>query len=318
MTAEIQTTSPAELLHQPQAQAMETIKSIVLDAVNSPRTRREYNRALTDFLVWHRDTGQTGLQKAMINAHFSALTTRGVTPSSIRVRLSAIRKLMYEAADNGMIEQSAAQAMARVKGPQLRGRKTGQWLTLAQAQDLVNAPDLATLKGLRDRAMIAILLGAGLRREELTRLTVDQVQQREARWILANVLGKRNKYRTVPIAPWVKLCIDAWTSAAGIVDGPLFRPMRKGDNLQDGGMNSQAVWTVVSAYSHVAPHDLRRTFAKLAYNAGVPVEQISLSLGHDSIETTMVYIGLEMDYQHAPSDGIKICLASLTPGRQAA
>jgi site-specific recombinase XerD len=74
-------------------------------------------------------------------------------------------------------------------------------------------------------------------------------------------------------------------------------------------MSAQAIWDVVKEYSPVpklAPHDLRRTFAKLAHTAGAPVEQIQQSLGHASIATTERYLGVELNLKVAPSDLIQL------------
>ena len=139
------------------------------------------------------------------------------------------------------------------------------------------ATDADTLKGLRDRAILSVMIGCGLRREEVTQLTTEHLQQREGRWVILNLEGKHSRVRTVPLAAWVKTIIDNWTNAASIGSGTLFLPMRKGGKLQDGPMTSQAIWKVVEQYAPVenlAPHDLRRTFAKFAHRAGVPIEQI--------------------------------------------
>ena len=74
-------------------------------------------------------------------------------------------------------------------------------------------------------------------------------------------------------------------------------------------MTAQAIWNVVQRYSPVdnlAPHDLRRTFAKLAHKGGCPIEQIQLSLGHASIQTTERYLGVEQNLQNSPSDYIRL------------
>ena len=119
--------------------------------------------------------------------------------------------------------------------------------------------------------------------------------------------GKRNKVRSVPTPSWAKVAIDAWSDAAQITDGPLFRPLRRGGHLQTGQMSTQAIWDVVKCYAEqidvqVSPHDLRRTFAKLAHKGGAGIEQIQLSLGHASIQTTERYIGVDQDLHSAPCD----------------
>ena len=101
-----------------------------------------------------------------------ALEARGLGTVSINVRITGVRKLAVEAADNGLLAPELASGIARVKGVASKGIRLGNWLTVRQAQTLLNAPDATTTKGLRDRAILAVLLGCGLRRSEVAALTV--------------------------------------------------------------------------------------------------------------------------------------------------
>lgn len=292
---------------------IQPIIDLVTDAVTSPHTKRAYSRALTDFITWHSTTGQQGLSKATVAAHVSALRDAGTSASSINQRLTAIRKLALEAADNGLIDQATAQAIGRVEGVRKEGKRLGNWLTKEQAQALLELPNVSTLKGLRDRAILAILLGCGLRREECAGLTLAHIQQREGRWVIVDLIGKRNKTRSVPMPSWAKYAVDAYAVAAGIVEGPLFLAMRRGDTLRHAPMSAQAIFDVVRYYASqlgvaVRPHDLRRTFAKLAHKGAAPVEQIQLSLGHSSLQTTERYIGVQQDLHSAPCDALGLKL----------
>src|SRR5450759_5084602 len=153
------------------------------------------------------------------------LKARGLGAVSINVRITAVRKLAVEAADNGLLAPELAAGITRVKGVASKGVRLGNWLSIRQAQALLNTPDTATTKGLRDRAILAVLLGCGLRRSEVAALTVPHVQQRDGRWCIIDLVGKHGRVRTVPMPTWVKVAIDAWTSAAGIADGYVFRPV---------------------------------------------------------------------------------------------
>lgn len=292
---------------------IQPIINLVCNAVTSDHTRRAYSRALTEFVAWHSSTGQQGFSKATVQAHVTALRAAGVSASSINQRLTAIRKLAGELADNGVIDHSAAQAISRAEGVRVEGKRLGNWLTKEQAQQLLGLPNVATVKGLRDRAILAVLLGCGLRREECTGLSVGNIQQREGRWVIVDLVGKRSKTRSVPMPSWCKYAIDAYLLAAGIADGVLFRSVRRGDHITAQGMTAQAVFDVVKDYAaligvDVRPHDLRRTFAKLAHKGNAPIEQIQLSLGHSSVQTTERYIGVQQDLSSAPCDalGLKI------------
>jgi site-specific recombinase XerD len=292
---------------------IQPVIDLVCNAVTSAHTKRAYSRALIDFMAWHGATGQSAFNKATVQAHVTALRDAGVSASSINQRLTAIRKLAQELAYNGVIDHSAAQAVSRVEGVRKEGKRLGNWLTQEQAQRLLTLPELSNVKGLRDRAILAVLLGCGLRREECAALTVEHIQQREARWVIVDLVGKRSKTRSVPMPSWAKYAIDSYLLAAAIVDGPLFRSVRRGGHIQADGMTAQAIFDVVKLYAavigvDVRPHDLRRTFAKLAHKGNSRIEQIQLSLGHSSVQTTERYIGVQQDLTSAPCDALGLRL----------
>src|SRR5579864_1159284 len=191
------------------------LKALVLDSVSSPITRRVYNMALNEFIAWYQEAPRPGFSKATVSAWRASLEARRLGSSSIIIRMSAIRKLAAEAADNGLLDPELAAGVSRVKSVKSVGIRVGNWLTLRQAQALVNTPDIATVKGLHDRAILAVLLGCGLRRSEVAALTFSHVQQRDGRWCIVEMRGKHGRVRTVPVPTWVKVAIDAWTSAAG-------------------------------------------------------------------------------------------------------
>jgi site-specific recombinase XerD len=278
-----------------------------------------YRTAIEEFYRWHIAAGEPRINKATINnykAHLRSTinprTGKPLANSSINLKLAAVRKLVSEAADNGLLDEQTAAAIKRVKGVSTEGVRAGNWLTRTQAQALLNAPDAVTKKGLRDRAILAVLLGCALRREEVANLTVEHIQQREGRWVIVDLVGKREKVRSVPMPSWVKVAIDDWTAAAGITSGSLWRGMRRGDHIihDTPGMSSQAIWRVVNTYAgplghdNLAPHDLRRTAAKLMLAGGAKLEQISITLGHSSLEVTKKYLGVDLDLQNAATDRI--------------
>ncbi len=94
----------------------------------------------------------------------------------------------------------------------------------------------------RDYAALAILLGCGLRRAEVTALRVEDVQQREEHWIVADLVGKGRHIRSVPVPDWVKKGIDEWTRAAGIQAGPVLRPINKGKKIGESGFSPKMIW----------------------------------------------------------------------------
>jgi len=308
MTNELATRNGVEI---DRSTTMAVVVNMVLDSLHSESTRRAYSRALNDFTTWAAENAD-GFNRRTVNAYVSHLRSTGASASSVNQRLSAIRKLASEAAENGLVDFQTAASIQRIKGVAQRGTRAGNWLTLEQAQAMLRRPDTSTLVGLRDRAILAVALGCGLRRKELATLTIEHIQQREGRWAIVDIVGKRNKVRTIPMPSWVKHAVDCWTVAAGITDGHVFRPIRKGDNLDRGAkeMTAQSVYVAICRYAPdgIAPHDLRRTFAKLAKLYGGAIEQISIVMGHDSTVTTQKYFGLEIDYHNSPGDAIPLSL----------
>jgi len=154
-------------------------------------------------------------------------------------------------------------------------------------------------------------VGCGLRRQELAGLRIEDVQQRDGRWCVVDLAGKGNRVRTVPMPPWTKAAIDDWLAAAHFPSGLVLGAVNKGDRITGQGMSAQSIYEVVDRYGKklgatLAPHDVRRTFAKLAHKGRAPLEQIQLSLGHASIQTTERYLGVAQDLQDAPCDHLGI------------
>jgi site-specific recombinase XerC len=283
------------------------ITSLLLDGISSRPTRRAYSQALDEFLIWFRDDPQRGFCKATVQRYRTELEAKGLAPSSINVRLSAIRRLALEAADNGLLAPEIAAGIARAKGAKRAGVRLGHWLTADQARQLLALPDLTTIKGLRDSAVLALLLGAGLRRAELASLNSEHIQLRQGRWLIVDLNGKHGRIRSVPIPMWARDAVGRWLEAAGISAGAMFRSVSRHGQVALRRLSSQAVFGIVKQHGDqlqldVRPHDLRRSFARLAHLGHSPIEQIQLSLGHASVVTTELYLGIKQSLQDAPCD----------------
>lgn len=295
---------------------LDRIAAIVLNGVRSDASRRAYRHAVADFFAWHAGKGRTGLNKAVVQEYRAELEKRGLAPSSINLRLSVVRKLAAEAADNGLLAPELAAGILRVKGARGSGVRTGYWLTRDQAEALICRPDQATNKGKRDRAILALLIGCGLRRRELALLRFEDIEQRDGRWVVADLIGKGQRIRTVPMPAWAKKAVDEWAAAAGLSSGFVIRPVNKADRVTGDRMTAQAVFNIVRGYGidlrlKIAPHDLRRTFAKLAHKGHAALEQIQLTLGHSSISTTERYLGVRQNLADAPCDHLGLNIAEL-------
>ena len=231
--------------------AAELAIQTVLDSLDSLHSRRAYERHLREFIAWHRASEHVAINKAIVQRYVAHMREAGRSPATINQKLSAIRKLAIEAADNGALNGQIANGIKAVKGVRREGTRTGNWLTKQQAQKLLNAPDSDTLKGLRDRAIFAVLIGCGLRRAEAVNLTLNHIQQRDGRWVLLDLIGKRNKVRSVPMPNWAKQAIDEYVSAADLTGRVVFRSVNRGGHMtrERMRMTEQAIYNVVIEYA---------------------------------------------------------------------
>jgi integrase len=285
---------------------LQPVINLVLDALTSVNSKVAYEKALVDFYVWHITQGRPGLNKATVQRYKTVLQESKLSPATVNLRLCAIRKLAAEAMENGLLDPALANGVARVRGVKRQGVRAGNWLTRDQAQELLNTPNITRLKGLRDRAILAVMIGGGLRRSEVTDLTFEHIQERDGRWVIVDLVGKGNRVRSVPIPSWCKAAINVWAEAS-CTTGRVFRPIHKGGYIIGDRMTPQGIQNLVKEYAgacgfKLAAHDLRRTFAKLSYKGGAGIDQIQLSLGHASIVTTEKYLGVTQDLTDAPCD----------------
>ena len=143
-------------------------------------------------------------------------------------------------------------------------------------------------------------------------LKLHHLQQRDEHWAIVDLVGKGGHVRTVPVPDWVRTELDDWLAAAAIDRGKLFRRANKVGRTWGDGMTVKAVWHIVKesakriGVAKLAPHDLRRTCARLCHASGGELEQIQFLLGHVSVQTTERYLGTKQDLVHAPNDGIKL------------
>ena len=195
----------------------------VLVSLRSPESQRSYRRSIDDFVSWYCSEPRFAFNKTVVTRFRIHLENRSLAAGTINVRLAAVRRLAYEAADSGLLSPDLAAGIRRVRGAKRLGIRLGNWLTANEARALWQLPSCCTLKGKRDRAILAVLLGCGLRRRELIDLTFDHLQRREEHWAIVDLIGKGGHIRTVPMPDWVKQTVDAWTAAAQITVGRLFR-----------------------------------------------------------------------------------------------
>jgi len=291
---------------------LEHARAAVLNSLSSTESQRGYRHAIDEFVDWYCSEPRLAFNRIVVLRYRSHLESRRLAPATINLRLGAVRRLAYEAADCGLLSSDLVAGIRRVKGLKKNGVRMGNWLTDEQARSLWQSPDNARMKGKRDRALLALLLACGLRRHEAASLRVEDLQQREDHWAIVDLVGKAGHIRTVPMPDWVHVELLAWLSSASIHRGKIFRRVSRTGRVLGDGISEKAIWHVVrSSASQVgvpalAPHDLRRTCARLCRNAGGELDQIQLLLGHVSIQTTEQYLGSRQRIRSAVNDRIGI------------
>ncbi len=223
---------------------------------------------------------------------------------SVRFQASmAVRKLAHEGRIAGYITHDQERDIRDYVVGSAPQTRMGHWLSLEGVQRLISLPNRRILIGARDLAMFALVLGCGLRRAEAVAVTWEQYSFVEGRALLVDIVGKREKIRTVPVPKWAMDALDHWRdmltlrlNPLGIeVEGPILRQaMPKREPTEPLG--AHAIGTIVAMYAKMldfrfSPHDLRRTLAQLMRKAGAPIEQIQFTLGHSGVQTTERYLG---------------------------
>ncbi len=183
-----------------------------------------------------------------------------------------------------------------------------------QVGALIQAPGIANLRGLRDTALITLMVCTGIRAAEAAALRVDDLRQRLGGELSLRVReGKGAKQRLIPYGPlnWCLMYVDAWLGSARINGGFVFRGIRRGGKtVRPTGIGAWTVNDIMNCYAIsidgalrvVKPHDLRRTYARNAYDYGMDLERIRQNLGHTSLQTTQTYIGeLDGRDRHPPN-----------------
>jgi site-specific recombinase XerC len=200
---------------------LEHSKAAVLNTLASRHSRRSYQSAIDRFIAWYCSEPRLTFNRSVVVSYRSSLERLSLSAATINLQLSAIRRLADESAESGWLSPELAIGIRRVKGVKRLGRKMGNWLTRNQAQELVSSASDNSLRGWRDGAMPGLLLGCGLRRSEVVGLNLDQVQSMEG-WVIANLVGKGGRLRTVPMPSWCKELVDTWLRHSGVSDGKVF------------------------------------------------------------------------------------------------
>ena len=283
-------------------------KTAVLNSLGSPASRRVYEYAIDQFIAWYCSEPRLAFNRIVVVRYRMYLESRHLAANTINQQLAAVRRLAHEAADTGLLSPELAAGISRVKGVKQLGFRAGNWLSAEQSSEVLQHACGDSMRAKRDYAMLAMLFGCGFRRSELVGLELDEIQMRQGHWAVVDLVGKGGHIRTVPIPNWVKAALDQWTRAANVTEGKVFRAVARMGKVWGRGISQNVVWYVVktccerAGLEHIAPHDLRRTCAKLCHDRGGELEQIQFLLGHASVQTTERYLGCKQNLGHPVND----------------
>ena len=272
--------------------------------INNEKTQRAYQNDITEFSHY------VGIEKPdelrlITRAHVIAwrkdLEERQLAFSTIRRKLSALSSLFDYLCDRNAVLSNPVNGVKRPAANNNEGSTPA--LSDEQARLLLNAPPSDTLKGKRDRAILATLLYHGLRREELVNLKVKDIQSREG-VMHFKIRGKRDKVRFIPIHPAVIRLIDAYLVDAGHhneLKTPLFRPVKNNSTGElNKPLNPNSVYrSIVKKYADeiglssdvvgLCVHSMRATAATNALLHEADISKVKDWLGHANISTTQLY-----------------------------
>jgi integrase len=238
--------TPKSILKLPD---LEQSKSAVLNSLPSVSSQRSYDHAIRQFIDWYCSEPRLAFNRIVVTRYRIFLEQAHYASSTINLRRAAVRRLGYEAGDSGLLSPDLAAGIRRVKGAKKHGTRVGNWLTAEQGRALLSSFDRAALRGKRDYAMVAVLLGCGLRRAELAAAQVADLQQREEHWVFADLIGKGGHVRTVPIPDWVAEAVALWLREAGLTGGAVFRAINKAGRIAPHGFSPKVIWGVVKQAS---------------------------------------------------------------------
>jgi integrase/recombinase XerD len=269
--------------------------------IANPQTRRAYQSDLTEFMTFTGivDPDQfRSVRRAHLLAWRRDLEQRALSSATIRRKLAALSSLFEYLCETNAVESNPVKGVKRPKVDSAEGKTPA--IGDHQARALLAIPDITTLRGLRDRAILSTLLYHGLRRAELCRLTTGDLQQRRGVMYL-QVHGKGAKIRYVPLHPGTAEQIELYLLAAGHdtdKTGALFRAIK--NNVHGNtraSVTPDGVYKMLMGYAGelkfeiagFGPHALRATAATNALDHGADIAKVQEWLGHANIATTRIY-----------------------------
>lgn len=256
----------------------------------------------------------------LLDAFSAWRETEGDGRNAVTTRIAAVRSFLSVALRDGVLTVEQAQSM-RLRPYRSRQKRceqpVGRRLLPAEVRALRKTLDPATNKGTRDRALLDVMLYAGLRREEVAMLTTSNFIRSAGYWWIV-FSGKGDKKRRIKVHEMLHRSLKAWLKCVGLTLGDgceaIFRSINKGDVISERQLNSSAIARIVAecgcaaglapldGENRLSPHDLRRTFARNAFDNGSNLLQVQAILGHSDPKTTARYIGAFEDEEDTAVD----------------
>ena len=271
----------------------------------SPRTLEAYGRDLNKLLAFAEESGigrAEALDLGTISGWLGRLANDGLGARSAARHLSAVRGLMKFLLREGVLSSDPTELSARPRF----GRRLPRTLSEAEVLQLLAAPDISNLRGLRDRAMLSVTYAAGLRVSELVGLTAGDVDLSRG---IVSAFGKGGKRRLVPLGNITLDHVQAYLNARAELGGGAARGIRKAGpdvlfpSPRGGPLTRQGFWKIVGRYARgiglrgrVYPHQLRHSFATHLLSGGADLRSVQTMLGHASVTTTEIYTHISGDH----------------------
>jgi site-specific recombinase XerD len=291
-----------------------------LGNIPNKKTRRAYKIDVAEFSAFTGLTEPTQLRTVM-RAHVIAwrkdMQARGLSPASIRRKLSSLSSLFDYLCERNAVSGNPVDG---VKRPMANGNEgSTPALGDAQALKLLDAPSPKSLKGVRDRAILATLLYHGIRREELCSLRVKDMQSRQG-VVHFKIKGKREKIRFIPVAAIAQRLIGEYLALAGhgaMLDGALFRPVKNNRtgslerHLDPGSVYRNIVLKygratgIAAEVNGLCVHSLRATAATNALEHESDIAKVQEWLGHANVSTTRLYDRRKSKPEDSPTFRVK-------------
>jgi integrase/recombinase XerD len=284
------------------------IVDVVLASCRAYTTKQRYTRKLSLYFAWWNSVGQPRFCRDTVQNYMATLNSQA---SFQRMHsLTALKKLASEAFYRQLIDQHTLKGIEMIESPKVCGSRQGKRLSVEEITAALAKPD-DSMAGKRDRLALALMFYAGLRRAEACTVTVAHLQVIEGRPVIANLIGKGERVRTVPIPQQVMDWAQEWIKLSG-VRGVLLRSINRWGQVSKTPMSPDSLYLISMKYAGVACHDLRRTMGSLARKAGVELDQIQQVYGHADIRTTQGYIGGTLNLKNAVCDSLPSSTISTT------